>query len=194
MSLKELRVATNSVAGRSAGRGATDGESTIVSKTPFNINDKEAIEAAFSKFAEEVADSDIEKAIVFSPDGYRYDIIGTANMVNIELIGKESLKGAIDIHNHTRKFPDSFSRDDFVNFFEYKTAMMEVVYNGKRHRMEWDETIKRPTDVEAHALYNNAWYAIHEEAKEKGQRVQAEHYEVMLYLQKTVKGLRFHEL
>ena len=140
----------------SAGQGDTDGESTITAKMPFDINDQDAIEAAFVKFAEETANSTIEKAIVISPVGYRYDIDGTRGSVGVGLVGENALKGAITIHNHPGKDADSFSKDDFTGFFDFGTESMEVAYNGKRRRMEWNNIVKKITGDEAYEAYNNA--------------------------------------
>ena len=140
------------------------------------------------------ANSMIEKAIVISPDGYRYDIDGTEHKVGIGLVGENSLKGAKVIHNHTGPNADSFSKEDFAEFFNLGLDTLEVAYNEKRHRIQWDKEVERLTNDEALDIYRDAWYAIHDEVTNKGERVQAEKYEIMLYLKKNLKGFRFYEL
>jgi hypothetical protein len=181
--------------GLSAGKGDADGYSSIIAKEPFDINDSGAIEKAFGEFAEETIDSAIEKAVVISPDGHRYDIDGISYRVSINLVGSDSLKGSKAIHNHPDDPEigiDSFSRDDFTKFFEYGHDTLEVVYKGKRHSMEW--VGERLTAAEAQKVYEDALRSVLEDAKKNGGEVQNEQYEIMRYLKINLKGLVFDEL
>ncbi|MDR2528334.1 MAG: phage minor capsid protein [Synergistaceae bacterium] len=179
--------------------GYTESNGRIVGKEPFDINDKDAVEALFKKFSEETVNSLIERSIVISPDGFRYDIEGNEIFVNPDVVEKESLLGAIIIHNHPGPNGDSFSEFDFKGFFESGSAMEEVVYNvagqRTRHRMEWDDKkVPRLTDDEVYWAYKNAKPAIEDEARKRGENIQAEQYEIMRYLARTLEGLRFYVL
>jgi hypothetical protein len=130
--------------------------------------------------------------VVISPDGHRYDIDGSRSAVGIHLVGKESLRDAKVSHNHpTGKYgADSFSRYDFCGFFDLELDSIEVTYNGKRQRIEW--VGERLDGGVAEELYENAIFAIAKETSDFETPVTQ--YSVMLYLRKTLKGLRFYEL
>jgi hypothetical protein len=175
----------------SAGKGDTDGYSTIASKEPFDIDDEKAVESAFRKFAEDTAESAIEKAVIISPDGHKYEIDGSRINVRIDLV--DSLEGAKVIHNHQGIYADSFSEADFAAFFEYNIDTLEVAYNGKRHRMTWEG--KRLTINEAVEAYEDALLSLNRETRETGIHPEEdEQHSIMKYLQKHLKGLRFYEL
>jgi hypothetical protein len=182
----------DSTEGLSSGEGDTDGISTISNKEPFDIRDSKAVESAFKKFVDEIADSPIEKAVVISPDGYKYDVDGVSGRVGVHLVGEDSLKGAKVIHNHPGADADSFSKDDFGSFFEYSYNTLEVAYNGKRHRMEW--VGERLTKEEARKIYNEGLNSIRLIAKEHNTQIEDEQYNIMRYLRENLKGLRFYEL
>jgi hypothetical protein len=149
--------------GLSSGKvGDTDGISHITAKEPFDISDSKAIDLVFEKFAEETVNNLIEKAVVISSDGHRYDIDGNSIRVGIHLVGEDSLKGATAIHNHPGLDADSFSRDDFGGFFKYKLDTDEVSYNRRRHRMKW--VGKRLTEAEALQAYDDALDELREDA------------------------------
>ena len=180
------------VGGFASGKaGDADGYSTLIAKTPLDFNDKKAIEEACRKFAEDTADSPIEKAIVFSPDGHRYDIDGTKITVGVHLAGNDALKNAVTIHNHPGFDADSFSKDDFASFFQYELSRMDVVYNGKRHRMEW--VGKQLTEAEARDVYDHALRSLRTEAMKGHIEILDEQHEVMKHLAHILKGLIFHE-
>jgi hypothetical protein len=185
--------ALRGVEGFASGKaGDADGYSVITDVKPFDFNDAKAVEEVFRKFAEDTVESAIEKAIVISPDGHRYDIDGNNITVGVHLPGRKALKGAMTIHNHPGLDADSFSRKDFEGFFRYRLSSIDVVYNGKRHHMRWAG--KRLTELEAGEAYQNALRAIQEKANKTHVPIQNEQYETMQYLQKHLKGLIFHEL
>jgi hypothetical protein len=176
-----------------SGKGDTDGISVITSKELFAVKDSVAVEAALRKFAEETAESAIEKAVVISPDGHKYEIDGRSYVVGIHVVGEEALEGAEVIHNHPGSGADSFSEADFVGFFAYKLKSLEVVYNGKRHRMEWDG--ERLTEDKAKEVYDRAWQYLEQLAADSRVRMQDDaQYGVMSYLKENLKGLLFYEL
>jgi SPP1 gp7 family putative phage head morphogenesis protein len=187
-----MQVDTDVDFGLAPDEGYSDGISIITSKEPFDIEDDEAIGKVFEKFAKEVAASSVEKALVISPDGNKYGIEGVSGKVGVHLVGKESLTGAKVIHSHPGVNADSFSREDFEKFFKYKLDVMEVAYNGKRHRMRW--VGERITADDAYDLYTKAFSAIEDEALKTGKRVESEQHNVMKYMRKYLKGLRFSEL
>jgi hypothetical protein len=178
--------------GLNSGKDDTDGISVIRNKEPFDVKNDKAVEEAFRKFAEETTDSLIEKAVVISPDGYKYDVDGVSSNVGIHLVGDDALKGSKIIHNHPGADADSFSVYDFSAFFEHDLDTMEVVYNGKRHRVEW--VGKRLTKTEAREAYEDGLNVIREKALKTRIPVENEQYNIMQYLQKNLKGLIFHEL
>jgi hypothetical protein len=186
------RAERESLKGLSSGKGDTDGFSVIREKEPFDIEDGKAVEEAFRKFAEETAGVPIEKAVVISPDGYKYDVDGVSGNVGIHLVGDGALKGAKVIHNHPGIDADSFSAYDFSAFFEHGLDTLEVVYNGKRHRVRW--TGERLTKEEARSAYDEGLYAIREEAFKSGIPIENTQYSIMRYLQKKLKGLIFHDV
>jgi SPP1 gp7 family putative phage head morphogenesis protein len=176
-----------------SGKGDTDGISIITSKEPFDIEDSKVVELAFNRFAKETVESAIEKAVVISPDGHKYEIDGRSYVVGIHIAGEETLKGAKVVHNHPGVNADSFSeKNDFAGFFKYEIKTLEVVYNGKRHRMEWHG--KRLTENEARDVYENALLNVNDEARKKKASVENEQYSVMEYLRKHRKELKFREL
>jgi SPP1 gp7 family putative phage head morphogenesis protein len=179
--------------GLASGEGDTDGISVITSKEPFDIEDSKAVEGALTKFAEETVESAIEKAVVISPDGHKYEIGGRSYAVGIHIAGEEALEGATVAHNHPGIDADSFSKADFAGFFKYKLKSLEVVYNGKRHRMEWDG--ERLTEDKAKEVYDRAWQYLEQLAADSRVRVQDDaQYGVMSYLKENLKGLLFYEL
>ena len=176
----------------SAGVGDGDGISTITRKTKFDFNDTKAIDSVFKEFAEKAMSFDIEKAIVISRDGYRYDIDGIEIKVGTHVAGKKALKGAIVIHNHPGEKADSFSEDDFAAFFRYHYNSMEVAYNWKRHRMEWMG--ERFSEKEAREVYRSAFQEIRENARKTDTPIKNEQYEIMLCIKNNIGETRFYEL
>jgi hypothetical protein len=175
------------------GKGYTDGISLITSKEPFNIKDGKAVELAFKKFEKETRDSPIEKAIVISLDGYKYEIDGRQGVVGIHLVGDKVLKSSKVIHNHPGFDAESFSKQDFVGFFEYNIDILEVAYKGKRHRIQWEG--KRLTSDDAYNIYKETCRILDDEVIEDSAHTEEkEQYSIMKYLEKHLKGLCFYEL
>ena len=96
----------------------TDGQTMITGIKHVRFCDKCAIELETEAFCRKYAYAIIEYALVISPDGNAYELVGTSGNVDIGLVGKEALRGSRVIHNHPPKDKDSFSRDDFVRYFE----------------------------------------------------------------------------
>jgi hypothetical protein len=194
----EALIEAEGAAGLSSGKGDTDGISTVTSKESFDISDEKAVEAAFSRFAKETAGSAIEKAVVVSPDGNKYEIDGRSYMVGIDAVGADALRGAKVIHNHPadRYGPgDSFSEQDFSNFFGCGLGRLEVVYTGQHHRMEWnDKKVKRLSKDEAKDIYEKAYRQLRNNVVVGKGNVEVSQYGVMKYLQEHQRGLIFREL
>ena len=184
--------------GLGSGAGDTDGNSVIISDEPYDINDDKVIEKAFKKFLKDTADIDIEKAMIFSPNGIKYEIDGTEMNVNIGLIGEDALKGAKVIHNHIKKYADSFSKEDFIAYFDYNLDSLEVAFRGKRHRIWWEGN--KPNNFNPSRIYDSAFYEVSSEAFAeaiKGKvKKSISNYDVIKKLENTLKekGLRLDEL
>ena len=123
--------------------GYTDGHTTITGKKAFDFNDYAAIEKEIDSFAKEFAYAEVEHALVISPDGNAYSLIGTKSKVNTELVGEKALKGCICIHNHPiepgNDRADSFSLDDVYTSNKYLQGRQYLVSGTRRDAFEFTE-------------------------------------------------------
>ena len=170
---------------------ATDGQTMITGIRHVGFCDKCAIEREIETFCRKYANAEIEHALVLSPNGRAYELSGTSSNVDIELVGKEALRGSRVIHNHPPKDKDSFSRDDFTKYFDYGLSQIEVVSGRLYNIMRYEgESIN---SSEAYWLYNKARSKILQIAYETDIPIGLENLEIMRQLDLDIRGLKFVE-
>jgi len=168
------------------------GEYTIIIDIrPVDFDDEDAVDREIKAFRKKYASAAKEHALVVSPIGQVYELAGSSINVNIELVGKDALRNSRVIHNHTPKDKDSFSRDDFIKYFEYELNQLEIVSGELSNVMRYKGEPITPN--RAYELYNNAQHTNWQIAKDFRMSVEMEQLEIMRQLSKTMKGLVFSE-
>ena len=160
---------------------------------PIDFNDKSAVEKEIDNFAKRYAYADIEHALEISPDGNVYSLTGTKNEVNSEIIGKESLKGSISIHNHPVGLgeikDDSFSKQDLGFATENKLGMQYLVSGERRNAFEYIGSLTRD---EIEEKYDEAFTIVRSIALETGINIYAEQQQIMEKLNEILEGFVFY--
>lgn len=172
--------------------GDTDGRTQITDIQDIDFSDESAVNLALDNFDSNYKDSLTEAAMIISPLGKRYELHGTRFNVNTRLIGENSRKGSISIHNHpnTDGMADCFSSDDFVEHFHDKAAVSWLISNGVRYKMSYDGDWL--SEDEARDLYQQAKASLFEKAM-NGFSFDLEQLEIMRELKRMLKGLEFNE-
>ena len=157
----------------------------------IDFNDEVAIAYEIEQFINIYAYSDVEHALVVTPKGNVYNLRGNKEAVNPGIIIREELIGSIVVHNHPTEWEDSFSRQDFITFFEYGLLREDVV-SGKLHNiMRYNGALITPD--KARKLYNEAFHEVRQAAMRAQTPILLEQLETMRQLAKTMKGLIFNE-
>jgi len=168
-----------------------EGYTKITDIRPFDFCDEDAVRREIEAFCRNYSNADIEHALVISPSGQIFELAGLSGKLNIELVGKDALRGSRVIHKHSPKDKDSFSLDDFEEYFGKGLFQLEVVCEDLHCKMRYEgEPI---TLSRAYELYNEARLIIWQIAKDSRMFVKMEQLEIMRQLSKTMKGLVFDE-
>ncbi len=143
--------------GKHSGKvGDVLGETKITDKFKVDVSDEKAVKKLIDKTANDISYEKIEHATVITADGTVYKMVGGETNVNTNIVG-ESLEGATIIHNHPplngTEFYDSFSKDDFLDAVENKTALEIVVSDGKK---QYFKLLKNLSSEEAYDVYIQA--------------------------------------
>ena len=177
-------------------RGGDRSASSIVDKvSDFNYADKKKMNTALKQFAEEKLESKTEYAVVFSPNGKKYEISGLESTVDITLAGKDALKDAVVIHNHPKSGElsgDCFSKADFKGYFEYGLKELYVANHMGTYRMKFDGSM---TVEEAVKAYDKAFDIVRNLAFENDKiSLDYEQHETMKVLGGKLKHLTFERV
>ncbi|MCL2388117.1 MAG: hypothetical protein FWC89_11320 [Defluviitaleaceae bacterium] len=137
--------------------GDTDGYTIITDVRQIDFNDETAVMAEIEQFAETYAYADIEHALVITPAGKVYSLVGNEDTVNPAVIDRNELEGSIVIHNHPVEFGlnmgDSFSRRDLYFAVEYNTRQQYLVSGERRNVLEFT---KKYTANDVYDVWSNA--------------------------------------
>lgn len=179
-----------------SGKEGDRSASSIVDKvSDFNYADKKKMNTALKQFAEEKLESKTEYAVVFSPNGKKYEISGLESTVDITLAGKDSLKDAVVIHNHPKSGElsgDCFSKADFKGYFEYGLKELYVANHMGTYRMIFDGSM---TVEEAVKAYDKAFDIVRNLAFENDKiSLDYEQHETMKVLGGKLKHLTFERV
>ena len=155
------------------------------------FGDDGAIEREIETFCGKYAYAELEHALVLSPDGHAYELAGTSTNVDIGLVGKEALRGSRVIHNHPPKGKDSFSIEDFIEYFDKGILQMDVVSGDLYNKMQYKGEPVSPS--KAFRLYKEAYLSVLQDAKDSDTPVGIERLEIMRQLAKDIKGMIFSE-
>lgn len=148
--------------------GDSDGYTTIDEVVPFDFTDKKALRKEINRFAESFSKSDVEHALVFSPDGNLYKLTGSSVNVNTELVGADALVGSISVHNHPvfggDAYGDSFSKQDVMFAIKHKVGLnilvsgnktQSFVYSGKLSAAEIGEEYEKAVSNALEVAFEN---------------------------------------
>lgn len=174
-------------------KGDKDVTSEIIDVYDIDFKDQRAVALQLSNFASKYRNANIEHALIISPKGKAFELIGSSFNVNTRLVGKEMVENSIDIHNHPLHYgyADAFSMEDFREYFWSSCSVSWLVAGDKLYRMSY--TGKSVSPAEAISLYKQAQKAVMSRAFESGNPIELEQYEVMQELKRTLKGLEFDE-
>lgn len=189
-------VVGQSAKGLASGKAGDRNASSVIDKvSKFDYSDKKAMDKALRKFAEEKLESNIEHAVVFSPNGKKYEISGMGSTVDITLAGADALKDAVVIHNHPKVgefYGDCFSNADFKGYFEYGLKELYVTNHSGTYRMKYDGKM---TSAEARETYKAAFEIVRSRAFENdGVSLDYEQYETMKVLKEKLEHLLFERV
>jgi len=167
---------------------------TITDKKPIDFNDEAAIMKEINDFAEKYAYADVEHALEISPNGNMYSLIGTTLDVDSVIIGKESLKGSISIHNHPveigKNKGDSFSIKDLWFATKNNLRKQYLVSGNRRDAFEF---INDHTNDEISTAWKKAYNKVSENHWNNGTEIIFEQEETLRELHKYLKGFKFYE-
>ena len=183
------------VIGKGSGKaGDTDGESKIERVWDVDFSDEKEISKIQDEFFKTHAYSDKEYAVIVSPENKAYYISGGKSSVNTDLVGEESLKGCISIHNHPvpdgDTFYDSFSKQDFVSSARYNSSL-EVLISGERKQAY--RLLREMSEEEAETIYNKALFSMLSKAFDSGREIEYRQLDTMKELD-LMGVIRFYEL
>lgn len=174
--------------------GDTDGFTTLESVRDINFTNAAAIKQELESFVSEHALSDVEHALVLSPDGKGYHLVGLEGTVNTALAGEDALRGAVVIHNHPvprgEPMADSFSKDD-VRFAVVHRAGKQYLISGTRRNAFTYHGDASADDV--YVAYERAFDDVRERAFCGELEIVFEKEEIMKALDKYLEGFKFYE-
>jgi len=171
--------------------GDTDGYTEVADVRQINFNDDTAVAREIEQFASLYANAEVEHARVISPSGNVYTLRGSGVAVNPGIINRNELAGSIIVHNHPAPGADSFSRYDFISFFDFRLSREDVVFGNQHHSMHFNGT---PVNTSRAAdLYRAAFSEVQRNALMSGVPIRQEQLETMRQLSRTMEGLSFDE-
>jgi len=174
--------------------GAADGMTVITDIKSVDFNDKSVIEKEIDDFVKKYAYADVEHALVISPNGNAYSLIGNEREVNSSIIGKDALEDSICIHNHP--IPkgditgDSFSKHDLMFAAEYKLGKQYVVSGERKNEFLYTGSLDRDQMKNA---YKKALDKLRELALDEIIIIDFEQEQIMRILNNILEGLEFYE-
>ena len=174
--------------------GDSNDMTKITDIKPIDFNDKEIIKIEINDFAEKYAYSDVERALVISPNGNAYNLTGNEKTVYYDIIGKEALKGSISIHNHPVNLEnvkaDSFSFDDVYASNKCLEGKQYLISGTRRDAYEFREYY--PVE-EIESIWDKALKQAWLTHRINGTIVEFEQQDVLRELGKYLKGFDFYE-
>jgi len=173
--------------------GDTDGMTTITDIKPIDFNDKAAIKKEIDDFTKKYAYADVEHALVISPNGNMYSLIGDERDVNSLIVGKDALKGSIVIHNHPIQNGgnkgDSFSLKDLKFANENEVGAQYIVSGIRRDAFELTEYHSN----EIETIWDKARIKSWEKHWDNRTTVLFEQQDTSRELEKYLKGFKYYE-
>lgn len=175
----------------SGGVDDTDGHTTITDVRRIDFADEAAVNAEIDSFINAHANDSVENALVITPTGNVYRLRGNEVTVNPGILGRSELAGSIVVHNHPGPNADSFSRKDFISFFDMGFSREDVVFGNSHHILRHNGL---PISADRAAeLYCEAFAQVRWNALDTGVPIGLEQLEIMQQLSRTTEGLIFHE-
>lgn len=176
--------------------GDTDGFTTLERVGNIAFHDKVAVQQQIDSFAAQYAAAAVEHALVLSPDGRSYHLVGQSGVVNTTLAGADALHGAIVIHNHPvpagHARADSFSRADVLFAVTNHAGMQYLVSGDRRDRFAYTGEATADAAYQAYNVAKNDVLArAFAEELEIGEDNEQE--EIMRVLGKYLKGFTYYE-
>ena len=166
---------------------------TITDVKPIDFSDKTAIQKEIDDFAEKYAYADVEHALVMSPNGNMYSLVGDKRDVNSLIVGKDALKGSIGIHNHPIRNGgnkgDSFSLKDLKSANENEAGMQHLVSGIRRDTFELTEYHSIEIETNWDKARKKAW----EKHWDNKTTVLFEQQDTLRELENYLKGFKFYE-
>lgn len=182
--------------GLASGKKGDSSASSVIDKvSDFDYADKKEMDMALRQFAEEKLESKIEHAVVFSPDGKKYEISGLGSTVDITLAGADALKDAVVIHNHPKNGEfsgDCFSKADFKGYFEYGLKELYVTNHTGTYVMQYEGELL--TGLEAGEKYRIAREDVFQKAMWEDNEIDFEQLKTMERLAEILNGLTFKKV
>ena len=174
--------------------GYSENYTTITDIQHIDFNNKAAIKKEIFNFAKKYAYADVEHSLIISPNGNMYSLIGIKYEVHSEIIGKDALKGSIDIHNHPvepgKNKGDSFSLDDLI-FASENMQSIQYLTSGKRRNAF--HFIRDYTEDEIKYAWKNARNLNWENHLHNETQVIFEQEEILQNLNLFLEGFKFYE-
>jgi len=168
--------------------------SVILEVGTVDFNDHKAVMAEIDGFAEKYAYADVEHALTITTDGEKYITMGQRTTVDPSVIGEGLLKGSVGIHNQPLLYGgdsyDSFSRSDLKFAAEHGQGKQYLISGARRNAFELTES---HTPVQVDEAWDNALNHIRQKHMENDTEVISEQEEIMMVLNKYLKGFRFYE-
>jgi SPP1 gp7 family putative phage head morphogenesis protein len=173
------------------GVGDTDGNTIITAKRRIDFADEAVVNAEIDDFINTHANDNVENALVIASSGNVYHLRGNEVTVNPGILSRSELAGSIVIHNHPGLNADSFSRKDFISFFDMSFSREDVVFGNSHHILRYNGL---PVSAsKAAELYRNAFAQVRWNALATNVPIGLEQFEIMQQLSRTMEGLIFIE-
>lgn len=121
-------------------------------------------------------------------------LTGTSVTIDHSVIGAESLRGSVGVHNHPvppgETMGDSFSRADLIFSAKYGTGIEFLVSGSRRNAFQF---LREYTEDEIYYAWEAALRTVRERAYFNKTPIIWEQEEVMKILAEQLEGFKFYE-